>query len=113
MTPLADIGSAQDADAFGVSGHDPVLDPVVDHLDEVSGAVRPAVKIPALGGAVDLLASRSAGDGAGAGRQPGEDRIETLDHFRLASDHQAVAALEPPDAPTRPAVHLAHPFPRQ
>src|SRR5262249_29399442 len=48
VTPLADVGGAQDAEPFRVGGHDPVLDPVVDHLDEVSGAIRPAVEIPAL-----------------------------------------------------------------
>src|SRR5437879_13544916 len=101
MALLADIGGAQDAQPLGVGGHDPVLDSVVDHLDEVARAVRPAVEIPLLGRAVDLLASRSAGEIAGAGRQPGEDRIETLDHLRLASDHPAVPPLQPPPAAAR------------
>src|SRR5262245_46639829 len=47
---LADIGRAQNAEPLGIGGHDSVLDPVVDHLDEVAGTVRPAVQIAALGG---------------------------------------------------------------
>src|SRR2546428_10078300 len=106
MALLADVGGAQDAQPLGVGGHDPVLDPVVDHLDEVARAVLPAVEIPLLGRAVDLLASRSAGDVAGAGRQPREDRIEVLDHLRFAPDHQAIAALPPPDTAPGPTVHV-------
>ena len=36
--------------------------------------------------------------GADAGRKGGEDRVELLDHRRFAADHQAVAAIQPPDA---------------
>ena len=43
-----------------VGGHDPVLDAVVDHLDEVSGAVGAAMQITQFGGAVELLAARRA-----------------------------------------------------
>ena len=43
--PLADIGVAQDVESLGVRGHQPVLDAVVDHLDEVAGAVRPAMQV--------------------------------------------------------------------
>ena len=39
------------AESLRVGGHDPVLDPVVNHLDEVPGAIRPTVEIPALCGA--------------------------------------------------------------
>ena len=48
----------------------------MDHLDEVTGAVRAAVQIAELGGAADLLASGRARDVARAGRQRLEDRIE-------------------------------------
>src|SRR5207245_8126272 len=64
----ADVGGAQDAQPLGVGRHDPVLDPVVDHLDEVARAVRPAVEVPPLGRAVGLFSTRGAGDVAGAGR---------------------------------------------
>ena len=80
---LADVGGAQDAQSLGVGGHDAVLDAVVDHLDEVAGAVRPAVQIALLGGAADLLASRRARDVADA-RAPASAKIgiEVLDHRR-------------------------------
>ena len=55
---LADVGAAQDAQPLGVGGHDAVLDAVVHHLDEVAGAVGPAVQVALLGGAADRLASR-------------------------------------------------------
>jgi hypothetical protein len=40
MLLLAHIGIAQNAQTFGVGGHEAVLDTVVDHLDEVTGTVR-------------------------------------------------------------------------
>ena len=46
---LADVGVAQDVQAFGIRRHDAVLDAVVDHLDEVAGTVRPAVQETLLG----------------------------------------------------------------
>ena len=39
----------EDVQPFGVRLHDPVLDPVVDHLHEVAGSARPAVQ-PAFSG---------------------------------------------------------------
>jgi len=35
---------------FGISRHDAVLNAVLDHLDEVTGAIRSAVQIPLFGG---------------------------------------------------------------
>ena len=95
---LADVGRAQDVQALGVGGHQAVLDAVVDHLDEVAGAVRSAVQVALLRRAAGLLAARRALDVADAGRQRGEDRVEMLHHVRLAADHHAVAALQPPHA---------------
>ena len=53
---LAHIGIAQNAQTFGVGGHEAVLNTVVDHLDEVTGTVRTAVQVTEFGGAADLLA---------------------------------------------------------
>src|SRR5438046_2792283 len=58
LRPLADVGAAQDGQALGVGGHEAVLDAVVDHLDEVAGAVGPAVQVAALRGAAGLLPPR-------------------------------------------------------
>src|SRR5438552_28110 len=49
-------------------------------------------------GAADLLAPRDARRRLHRRRQRGEDRVEVLDHLRLAADHLAVAALQAPDA---------------
>ena len=55
-------GAAHDVEALGDRLHDAVLDAVVDHLDEVARADRPAVQVAVLGGAADLLATRRALD---------------------------------------------------
>ena len=64
--------------ALGIGGHHAVLDAVVHHLDEMAGAVGPAVQIALLGRAAGLLAARRARDVARAGRQGVEDRVEVL-----------------------------------
>ena len=48
---LADVGVAQDVHPLRVRRHQPVLDSVVHHLDEVAGAVGPAMQVAVLGGA--------------------------------------------------------------
>src|SRR4030095_6023678 len=83
-----------------------VLDAVVDHLDEVAGAVRSPVEIPPLGGAADPLPTTRAGAFAGGGGPRRADRIEVLDHSGLAADHQAIPAVASPDAAAGPDVHV-------
>ena len=96
---LPTFGVLQDVQALGVGGHQAVLDAVVDHLHEVAGAGGAAVQVALLGGAGSPLA---AGRAVGAASTPGASvakigsrRCTTL---VLAADHQAVAALEAPDA---------------
>ena len=48
---LAGVGVMEDVQPLRVGGHDAVLDAVVDHLDEVAGAARPAVQVAVFGGA--------------------------------------------------------------
>jgi hypothetical protein len=45
MLLLADIGVAQNAHSLGIGGHDAVLDAIVDHLDEVTGAWKPVWQV--------------------------------------------------------------------
>src|SRR5262245_44351879 len=113
MGLLADVGGAKDTQAFGVGGHDPVLDAVVHHLDEVPGAARPAVQISLLGCLADLLSSRRACDVPDAGPEPREDRVEALDDVVLAADHHAVPALQAPDAAARAHVDVVNAFRRE
>jgi hypothetical protein len=84
--------------ALGIGGHGPVLDPVVDHLDEVPGSVRATVEIALFGrGGVAGLAFRPPRR-VDARRERGEDRAEPGDDLVLPADHQAKAALEPEHA---------------
>ena len=56
----AAIGMLEDVESFGIGRHDAVLDAVVDHLDEMAGAVRSAVQVALLGRAIGLLTTGSA-----------------------------------------------------
>ena len=69
-----------DLEPLGVGLHQPVLDAVVDHLDEVAGPGRPDVGVAALGG-----------EGQEGGLAHGHG-------LRRAPHHQAVALLQAPDA---------------
>src|SRR5260370_22595775 len=110
MGLFSDIGGVQDVQAFGIGGHQPVFDPVVDHLDKVAGAVRPTMQVALLGGAgAQFLPSRSGRDVALAGGQGRKDRIETLDHRLFAADHHAIAAFQPPDSPAGPDIDVVDP----
>src|SRR3979490_1982952 len=91
--------AAQDIEAFRIGLHHSVFDAVVDHLDEMAGPVRSAIRIATLGAAIAPLATSGAGNPAIARGQGREDRIEPLSHRAIAADHQAIAALETEDAP--------------
>ena len=95
----AGVGVLEDVQALGVGGHEPVLDAVVDHLDEVPGAVGAAVQVAVLGvgrGSPVRPGVRGAAPTPGAiAAKIGSSRV---DRVVLAADHQAVAALEAPDA---------------
>src|SRR6185503_20492662 len=95
---LLGSGAAQDMEALGIGLHQAVLDAVVDHLDEAARAARPAVEIAVLNARIAPLAAGRGRDVARAGRERAEDRVEVLDRVLIAADHQAVAALEAPDA---------------
>ena len=110
MRLLADIGRAQNAETFGIGRHQPVFDAVVHHLDEMAGAVWPAMQIALLGRAgAQFLASRRGRDVAPAGGQGRKNRIETLNHRLFAADHHAVAALQPPHPAAGPDIDIVDP----
>src|SRR4029453_3731198 len=110
MLLLADIGVAQNAHPFRIGGHDAVLDAVMHHLDEVTGAVRPAVEVSEFGGAADFLAPGRAWNISDTRRQRFEDRIEVPHSAFRPADHHAVAALQPPHAAARPDVDVIDAF---
>lgn len=90
MLLLTDIGVPQDSQSLGVGGHDSVFDPVMDHLDEVTGAIRTAVQIALLGAGNLLFASRRTRSVTHARRQCGENRIKVFHYRRLTAKHHAV-----------------------
>src|SRR5262249_61039239 len=94
--------------SFGVSGHESVLDAVVDHLDEVASAVRAAVQVPLLGGAADLVTTGRTRDVSPPGCERREDWVQTLHHIRLAADHHARAAFQSPDAAAGADIHIVN-----
>ena len=96
----SDIGVLDDVQPFGIGRHQPVLDAVMHHLREMSGAVLPAVQVALLGGARIARRTRRARRRVDPGSQRFEDRVEPLHHVRLAADHVAIAALQPPHAAT-------------
>ena len=69
----ADIGVAQNSQPLGVCGHQTVFDTVVNHLDEMTGAVWTAVQVALFGCAVDLFKSRGPRNVAAARGQRFED----------------------------------------
>ena len=78
----------------------------MNHLDEVPGAGWPGVNIAALGAVIALLAARRMSNFARSRGERREDRIEVIDGFLGAADHQAIAALETPDAARRSAIDV-------
>ena len=111
LTAFARIGVLDDAQSLGDGRHHPVLHAVVDHLDEVPGAVRAAVQI-ALGRRAVACGSAP---GVGAALpipgaivlKIGSRRCTTSG---LPADHEAVAAIEAPDAATGAAVEIVNPL---
>src|SRR5262249_23030926 len=106
---FADVGGAQNAQPFRVRRHDAILDSVVNHLDEVTRSVRSTMQVALLGGAADLLSTRSAWNISHSGSERGEDWIEPLDDIFFTANHHAVASLETPDASARADVYIVDP----
>src|SRR2546428_605534 len=73
-----------------------VPDPCGHLLREGAGRAGPGVEVPARGGPADGFSPGRAGNVAGAGSQPREDRIEVLAPPPLPADHQAIPALPSP-----------------
>src|SRR5262249_53799987 len=95
--PLPHVSSFQNADTFSVSGHDAVLDAVMDHFDEVPGAVGSAMKVALLRRATEFLAARRARRIADARCKRSKDGIQTLNDFFFTADHHAIATFQAPD----------------
>src|SRR6185437_1421018 len=99
---------AQDVEAFRVSLHQSVLDTVMHHLDEMPGARWPGMNVAALGAGDGVLAAGRARNIAKTGRERREDRVEMIHSLFRTPDHQAVAALDAPDAAGGAAIDVAN-----
>jgi len=110
---LLTIGMVEDVEALGIGLHQPVLDVVMHHLDEMPGAARAGMDIALLGTGIAALAPRRARDVAETWCQAAEDRIEAIDHGLVAADHHAIAALEAPDTAARADIAIMEAFGRQ
>jgi hypothetical protein len=84
----AELGGVQQLEALAERLHHPVLDAVVDHLDEVAGAGRADVGVAVLG------------------REALDERLDDRVALRVAADHHAVTLLQPPDAARDAGVHV-------
>ncbi len=110
---FSNVGGAQHRQTFGIGGHDPVLDAVVNHLDEVASAVGAAVQVALFRSAFGLVETWCARNVAHAGRERGEDGIESLDDFFFAANHHAIAAFQAPNAAAGTYVNVMETLGRQ
>ena len=90
---LSHVRMLEDVQPFSVSGHQAVLDAVMDHLHEVSRSCRTAVQISVFSGAVPPLPAGGGRRRAAAGSKRAEYGIKTLDRRFRTTNHQAVATL--------------------
>ena len=88
----------QDVEALGKGGHDPVLDAVVHHLDEVARTRRSAVQIALLLRRQFTGTTRRTLDITDTWGNGLQDRVDDLDRFFVTAHHQAVAAFQTEDA---------------
>src|ERR1700746_33786 len=96
---LSNVRRAQNAKPLRICSHQPVLDAVVDHFDEMTRPTWSAMQVAGFGGAGrDLFSTRRTRDISGARGKGSKDRIEALNRRFRPSDHHAVAALTDPDA---------------
>src|SRR5947199_10770905 len=93
---FANICMMQDVQALSVSGHDAVLNTIVDHFDEVTRTIGSTAKVPLFGSSPHLFSPSSACCCIDTRSQGREDRVEMLDNVLLTANHQAVPAIEAP-----------------
>src|SRR5260370_26345224 len=105
------MGVAQNIHPFCVRGHEPVLDPVMNHLYEMARAVRTAMQVAMLCRAArDLFTPGRPRRRIERRRERRENRIEMLDDAGLAADHLAEAAFQSPDAAARARIDVMDPL---
>ena len=89
-----DAGMLEDVQAFGIRGHDAVFDPVVDHLDEMTGATRPAMQIAVFGRKRLTIPARCPVGCPDSRCECSKDRVEVMNRIGVATDHEAEPTFE-------------------
>src|ERR1700730_12292837 len=102
--------SPQNIESFGVSLHQPILDPVMDHLYEMPGTRRSAIQKALFRGTLELFASRRGRKIALTRSKCRKDGLEPFPRFAIYSDHQTVSAFDSPNASARPRIEIMDPF---
>src|SRR5262249_11658378 len=95
---LVRSGVAEDIESFRIGLHEAVLDSVMDHLDEMAGTGRAAVKIAEFCRASEFFPAGRARNVSCTGRESLENGVKTLYRLFRPADHHAVTALQAPDA---------------
>src|SRR5712675_2132201 len=98
MMLLAHVCMLENIQAFRVSRHQSILDPVVHHFNEVARARRAAVEIAFFRSARGLLAPWSTRRITAPRSQRVENGIKVANGVIFAANHLAVAALQAPHA---------------
>src|SRR5687767_13269581 len=102
----AQVGPLQNRQSLGVGGHDPVLDPVVDHLDKVPRAGRTAMEVAHLPRPRFPLLAGSSRSSVYPGGEGIPEGLETSKRLAIATDHQTETAFETVHPPARSNVEI-------
>ena len=100
-------GVPHDVEPLGEGLHHAVLDPVVNHLDEVPGAHRAAVQVSQVRRADLAVTTARRSNSRLARRQRPEDRLDVRDGLRRAANHQTVPTIGAPDTAAGTGIHIA------
>src|SRR5262249_21208746 len=96
----------EDIESLGIGLHKAVFDAVMNHLDEVTRAIRSGVDVATLSAGIAAIAFGGSRYAARAGGERRKDGIEPFDDLLFAADHHAIAALEAPHAAAGADVHV-------
>src|SRR5215471_12997912 len=88
----------EDVETLRVRLHQAILDPIVHHLHEMAGAVRPGMDVAAPDARVASVSAWGCRHVANSRREGAKDRVEAVDDLLFAADHHAVPALQTPHA---------------
>src|SRR5688572_20274480 len=95
MLTHADVRISQNIQTFGVSCHQPILDAIMDHFDEVSGTVRSTMQKPLIGCTGKVFGAAFSDRQVTFARcESGKNGREMLNGGFFAADHETIAALQ-------------------